>query len=853
MRDKRRGTRFGSGFLAGRSMEKRESSSHLRMILWLVVAYLTTLSPRNVYADGKFYPDKAYKVPPAIPSQRAILVYRKGIEKLIIESALDGQGQEFGWIIPLSSKPTEFEKVSPGLIKTLSLAIQPKITHDLTKTLENLYIIAASIGLWCLLILAKKPKKLPAMFLLLLVFIASILLMPTLHKAGRGGGGLDSGIIPGVKVHDIQKIGSYELAVLEADSSKALDKWLEINGFAGLMEKDIAIISDYIKNGWYFVAAKLRREGEGYSRPHPLAMSFATDKAIYPIRLTATVGSKVYLELFVISDKQARCKRLALELSDQYHFTEKTWRNPVGTEFFAGFTGKTYHQNIGHPNAQKHMWDGCVLSKLCGTLKPSEMDEDIVLQLKPAEPYQKRYYSQRGAREIGLAACLGVWCILPVVLTGIFYGKIKKENGRKFYLLRIIIPAVLFSLIVWPTAYGLVPKVKVETERGHFYNYYGVHLMLSIGDERAKEYIDFHEMDKKAIEARIREYFDFRISRNIFTGERIRLEDSPGNFTILEDERGIVFRVYSRNGFPFDVVVKSAREQTYNLPSKNILLLSPEEVQYHGEQILSHLELLSSKEKRCLAVQLLGRSGRKEAVKPIIDSMIECSRHSDYFHYANVAITRLTGRYPGLGAPQWWEQNKDKTRLQWLNEAVIHPSTQWNYWPAFVAAQELARLGDDTGVPILLQQLNITKDNRHIKAAVALARLGRREGINLLKIAMRDRLTLPLAIRGLLELRTEEANQLLLSQARSNPQPPAYSMIVHGLRNRCPKKVVPIVLEHLLFLSSQEPISVKETEADVNLLAQIAQVVPPLDVTDEKKMDEFIKEIETWLKLNREG
>jgi len=149
-------------------MEKRESSSRLLLIWWVFIAYLTTLSPGIAYADGKFFPERAYKVPPAIPSQRAIVVYKNGIEKLIIESALDGQGQEFGWIIPLPSKPTEFEKVSPGLIKTLSLAIQPKITHDLTTTLENLYVIAASIGLWCLLILAKKPKSL--LFELLLLF-----------------------------------------------------------------------------------------------------------------------------------------------------------------------------------------------------------------------------------------------------------------------------------------------------------------------------------------------------------------------------------------------------------------------------------------------------------------------------------------------------------------------------------------------------------------------------------------------------------------------------------------------------------------------------------------------------------
>lgn len=834
-------------------MEKRESPSRLFMILWVFVTYLTTLSPGIAYADGKFFPERAYKVAPAIPSQRAIVVYKNGIEKLIIESALDGEGREFGWIIPLPSKPTEFEKVSPGLIKTLSLAIQPKITHDLTTTLENLYIIAASIGLWCLLILAKKPKRLLFALLLLLgwFFIAFFVLMPALYRAGETAGGFVSGGIPGVKVHDIQEIGSYELAVLEADTSRVLDTWLQSNGFAGLIEKDEAIISDYIRNGWYFVAAKLRREEAGYSKPHPLAMSFPSNKAIYPIRLTATVGSEVYLELFVIADKQARCKGLDLELSDQYHFLEKAWRNPVGKEFSAGFIGKTHHQNIGHPITDKYMWDGCVLSKLCGTLKPGQMDKDIVLQLKTGKPYQKHYYSHRGARESGFVACLGAWCILAIVLTGIFYGKIKKENGRKFYLFRIIIPAVLFSLIVWPTVYGLVPKVKVQTERGYLYDHYGLRLMLSIGAERVKEYIDFHEMDRKAIETRIREYFDFRISRNEFNGERIRLEDSPGNFTILEDERGIVFRVYSRNGFPFDVVVKSTHKDGYELPMNNIALFSQEQIQYHVEQVLSHLELLSSKEKRFRAVQLLGMSGQKEVVKPIIDSLKEYRSHSGYIHYADQALVRLTGRYHGRNAPQWWEKNKDKTRLQWLKDAVNHPSAQWNYWSAFVAAKELSKLGDDTGVPILLQQLSSgTQVKRRIEAAAALARLERKEGIDFLKETMQDEPNLPRTIRGLLTVGTEEADQLLLSHARGSPTHRSYSMIAHGLRNRYPKQIASIVLDHLLLLSSQESISVKEMEADVNLLAQIVRIVPPLDVTNKKKINVFIREIEAWCKLN---
>ena len=97
------------------------------IIFAFVVVCVISHFQQNVYADGKYFPEKAYKAAPAIPSQRAILVYRNGIEKLVIESSLYGKGQEFGWVIPLPSKPTEYEKTSPGLIKTFSLVLQPDI------------------------------------------------------------------------------------------------------------------------------------------------------------------------------------------------------------------------------------------------------------------------------------------------------------------------------------------------------------------------------------------------------------------------------------------------------------------------------------------------------------------------------------------------------------------------------------------------------------------------------------------------------------------------------------------------------------------------------------------------------
>ena len=97
----------------------------LQLCLILLGLFLTC---QMSFADGVYIPAAKKKLP-EIPIQRALVKYQAGIESLIVESTLDGEGGDYGWIIPVPNKPTRFEKVSPGLLKTMSLQIQPKIHH----------------------------------------------------------------------------------------------------------------------------------------------------------------------------------------------------------------------------------------------------------------------------------------------------------------------------------------------------------------------------------------------------------------------------------------------------------------------------------------------------------------------------------------------------------------------------------------------------------------------------------------------------------------------------------------------------------------------------------------------------
>jgi len=526
----------------------------------LVASSMATIAfvPQIVSADGKYFPEKAYKVGPAIPTQRAILVYKDGIEKLTIESSLDGKGQEFGWVIPLPSRPTEFKEASPGLIKALDWTIQPKVTHDLKGKLARFGGVAVLVTLICLIMTLTRPPVRVLLLVPITVFGVLSLLMPTLHRAASfAGPSID---VSGVQVRDVQEVGSYDVAVLDANDAAALGTWLEANGFAGITETDGTIVSDYIREGWCFVAAHLRREKDGYSRPHPLSMSFPAKAPIYPMRLTATAGNDLYLELFVIADRQATCGGLALEVADTYD-RKKTAKWALSTGGVdPGFSGRAYHQEVGHPAAAEQFWDGCVVSRLCGTLTPRQMADDISLQLAAYEPYREHYYSRRGACEKAVTFALGAWCVLLVSLAVVFRMAMNLQRKHAVFLKCAVVPALLVSLLTWAVTYAVLPKVDTRSlGRG------GVHpriyekvlqaSRLIEADAIAEEHKYFAGMGRDETASLVASYYAAKGITNGFTGEPIRHEDSPGNYTIFQDDRGIVWRTYSLGGYPTDVVV----------------------------------------------------------------------------------------------------------------------------------------------------------------------------------------------------------------------------------------------------------------------------------------------------------
>ena len=520
------------------------------------------------WGDGFFAKSFTAKALPTIPSQRALLAYRDGTERLVIESSLWGEGEEFGWIIPVPAKPTAFEKTSPGLIKTLSLVLQPRIIKAHRAKGMRAYAMALAVVLacWALVTLLWRARAWYwPVITLLLALCAWVLLffsMPLYRHASIYGRGTD--LIHG-PLEETARVGSYDLAVLNASDAQELDTWLTGNGFSALPPEGTAIVDDYIASGWRFVAAKLHREGgDGATRPHPLAITFPIDKPVYPMRLTALPGSDVYLELFVIADGAATQDQLTLELADQFAPFEGFFigEGYSGTDYLEekpkGYQGSTYHlAQIGHPDALTTLWDGCTVSKLAGTLTPAQMASDLAVDLGSARPHRATYYAKDAAGHAASATALLVWSAAVVAGILLIHLALRKGSRVRFCtvaLLAIVLPTTVAAVVVQKRVHASLLQVNVQPSPPID------HMNLSDSAKLVSKCYDrFEGMSPRQIRQVVADHFTYGRYRNPFTREWVAIEDSPGNIQVFEDERGVVLRMFGLFGNPSDVVVKSSQ------------------------------------------------------------------------------------------------------------------------------------------------------------------------------------------------------------------------------------------------------------------------------------------------------
>jgi HEAT repeat protein len=233
----------------------------------------------NADADGCFVFHWAKQKDINEPTQKAIILHNNGWEDMILQVKYEGPAEDFGWLIPVPGLP-EVRKGSMDCFYEVS-----RLTQKRFPSMENFRSMSASLS--------------------------------AVHGEDEN-----------VKVIEVKTVGAYEVTVLSATNAASLADWLDAHNFAFPKDKQ-NVLDDYVKKHWYFVAAKIDPNEDGFAvlpgsskkghdrsaispstrkelangELHPLIMSFPSEKCVYPLAISSINGKPSEISLYLLSSE----------------------------------------------------------------------------------------------------------------------------------------------------------------------------------------------------------------------------------------------------------------------------------------------------------------------------------------------------------------------------------------------------------------------------------------------------------------------------------------------------------------------------------------------------------------------
>jgi hypothetical protein len=552
----------------------------------ILLSLLLFCLPAAALADGIVIPTVAFPAKVTIPDQRALIHFTNGTERLVIETRFTGAGTNFAWVVPLPSQPV-IEEATTGLFPTLQYLFRPEIVHNVTryyagilalmgigylllfvrptgrlKWLDILACVCAGIAagmvadrhgdvfnetafgvvaaiLFCDVILVRIAQRSAfAVFGLTFFgfFLLSSMLLPALGVASKGM--VSTVSAESISILDRKLVGIFETTTISSHDPKALENWLRANGFS-LSTNAGPVIASYVKDGWVFVAAKIRRDqpDNETSTPHPLSFTFKTDKPVYPMRLTGLNSPPLTIALYVFGNTCAAAPHFKVESYTRLHPVHSLLRQWVG--------------------------DSAVATKLTATLSSTDMRKDVWLDQTPfVFEHRNRFFSQHGALTIALNWGAGVFAAgLFAVCLVAFVGATHKTK-----LPRQIGIVTLTSLFLVGLIYLSLPKIEVKLGRGHFYyqtkeEVLALRIALSDSDwhTAAEVRTGFQKIISNPTNA---QEYGLQNWDNPFVGGQFHEEDSPGNYLLRETNNQLQIVTFNRDG-------AEEVQDTWDLPARH--------------------------------------------------------------------------------------------------------------------------------------------------------------------------------------------------------------------------------------------------------------------------------------------
>ncbi len=480
-----------------------------------------------------------------IPDQHAVIAFDGKMQALLIETRFTGDGSEFAWVVPVPAEPT-VELGSRGALQTARAILQPKLERRTGEAVWLAFVGAFVLVIPTLLVfdqlgrVAGAPwiNRLSGVLATIIAFVILIgLLLPTLGKARKSASSGEP-----IEILQQANIGAYDVRVVRSADPRAMLDWLTTEKF-GVSEASAGAINAYVRDGWCFVAAKLRADASVEARrsPEPLLMRFPTTQPVYPMRLTATGSTNLDLDLYVFAAKRAVVQGMR-------HVCSKSI-DPA----FAGYDGEPI-VGITHPALLSIIGNATIATRLRGSFTPAQMQSDIQITWSDEPPEVPTVYSAKHAREMSyVIAGLSAWGFLLIVPT--LYAGLRRSTSRlpsSALCIAFVAAPAAASVAFLPMFYNTVDTTSFR------YSHYATHrgmqqlFYLVRGDsrDRSPEESDAAYLDR--LRAEIRREID---RKTYIREENIREGDvAPGYRLVIEPDGSIVLETYEPTSTQREVI-----------------------------------------------------------------------------------------------------------------------------------------------------------------------------------------------------------------------------------------------------------------------------------------------------------
>lgn len=504
---------------------------------------LMGLLPLQALADGKVYSRQvAMAAEVNIPDQRALIHFTNGTERLVIETRFSGTGTNFAWVVPLPSQPV-IEAATTGLFPTLQYLFRPTIVHNVRKYYGWILFVIGLLFTLRWMVERLGGTVFSGVCVVLLFLVMAVLLLPALGTAKSKAGGNTGATSPSVSILDRKVVGVFETTTIVSRDPRALQIWLQDNGFAMTTNSE-PVIASYVKDGWVFVAAKVQRHQmeRQTNTLHPLSFTFKTEKPVYPMRLTGVDNGPLEVELYVFADRRVAAA----------HFKTPRCTRP-NYPTLTGWPGYWGDANliVAHPQLLQWVGGAPVATKLTATLQPEQMRQDVWLEWRDFTEAKEVFFSPAGALTIALnwgASVLAVGLVLAYVTAAA-----RRPDAPQFA--RPMRLAVVAGLVVGGFVYLMLPTIAVrlahnpiaETRNAQFYPLFLVE-DESLAEARRMLANPLSYVTNSEARATWNGHFRGGNWPNHYLGGQIHEEDSPGNFILREENGQVEYVIYDSFG-----------------------------------------------------------------------------------------------------------------------------------------------------------------------------------------------------------------------------------------------------------------------------------------------------------------